>query len=74
MPPELIPLIKPITESGMGVLSFAALLYFGFKFLSKFDQALTNDLPHIKQVAEEIRSNTQETNRKLDEIIQKLKN
>lgn len=60
-------LVKLVTESGMGVLSFAALLYGGWKMLQWMEEIKSNHLPHLDAKLERLVENSNDANKKLDD-------
>ena len=60
---EIKELVKLVVENGLGVGSFVALFFFGYKLTSSIGVFLTNHLVHLQNTLEEISS-------KLDKVIE----
>ena len=60
---EIKELVKLVADNGIGVGSFAALMFFGYKLTSSMGVFLTNHLVHLQDTFEEISS-------KLDKVIE----
>ena len=64
---DITELVKLVTESGMGVLSFAALIYGGWKLLMWLEEIKSNHLVHLQGSLDKLTENSTEANKKLDE-------
>ena len=76
---NLTEFIKIVTESGMGVVAFAALLYGGYRLLTwlekvsgYLEELKDNHLKHVQDSLEKINENTMDGNKKLDAQTQIL--
>ena len=68
-------LVKLVSASGMGVLSFAALLYGGYHILNWLDEVKNNHLSHLQNDMAKLGENSTEANKKLDtqnEILERV--
>ena len=54
---ELETLAKIAETSGLGILSFIALVYFGWKVMRFMDALINNHLEHIQRSLEDIANN-----------------
>ena len=69
---EITDIVKLATESGMGVLSFAALIYGGVKLLAWLEDVKNNHLFHIQTSLNKLTENSTDANVKLDQQTSKL--
>ena len=58
---------EAIAKMGMGVASFSALLYFGYRLLEWLEAVRTNHLPHIQESLDKLTELSHQSNQKLDE-------
>lgn len=65
-------IIKLVTESGLGVVAFAALLYGGWRLLNWLEEVKSNHLAHIQESLGKIAEGTERQNGKLDAHGEKL--
>lgn len=68
-PQEIVSLL---TDSGLGIASFAALCFFGYKVMGAANLFMTNHMAHIQDSLEFLVRNSGEANDKLDQMIAKL--
>lgn len=65
---DITQIIKLATESGMGILSFVALLYFGWKAGEFAKEFMENHLTHLGGSMDKILETMVEMNEKLNRI------
>lgn len=65
---ELAELVKLITESGMGLVAFAAVLYLAYRLLNWLEEVRTNHLPHLQTALDKQTEHLETINNKLDKI------